>query len=269
MKPERHTSMSFDAYRDMDGLNFSLAKDAWKTPRSFRAAERVTQVATDAMREGSLIHSMVLEPGALREEYVKGPDCRRGTKEWKSFEDTKSRGRKIVKPDEWSNAERVADAVRSNADALQLLDPDGGEVEVVYTWTDEETGLILKSRIDIVRDGVIVDLKTTTDASGHTMSRRLVTSPFYYLAQLAWYQMAYHSFHGEYPSAHIIAAEKSIGNPVAVYDIDEAELEYERNRIRELLNLIVRIRMDEVDTEHYSRRVLLAPDWHFQKESKL
>ena len=121
MKPERHPGMTFNKYRAMDGLNFSTAKNAWKTPRSFRAAEKIATAKTDAMHEGSLVHTMVLEPDRLHKEYVMGPDCRRGTKEWESFVTTKGRNKEIIKPDEWNDAKWVAAAVRSNPDAEALL----------------------------------------------------------------------------------------------------------------------------------------------------
>ena len=43
-----------------------------------------------------------------------------------------------------------------------------------FSWKDEDSGLIVKARPDVLHDNMIVDLKTIRDASVHSYQRDMV-----------------------------------------------------------------------------------------------
>ena len=278
MMPEEYTDMTFDEYRAEEALNFSKAKKALTCPISFLSPDIGT---TDAMRQGTICHTALLEPGLMRRDYVRGPEgVRRGTKAWK--EDESKAGRKtLVKPAEHDRALDMAKSVKSNTDAVFMLESDfdapDSKKEVSYVWKDPKCGLMLKARIDCLSyrwDSMwVVDYKTTDDASPFAMGRKLVTQPYYYLMQMAWYCRAVKNYeesqlegHKPHVNACIIAAEKSPGYPTAVYHIDRDDLEEADKKIDDLLALIVKIKEGEVEQKHYPTLDLTAPEWWRQKE---
>jgi len=294
MMPEEYTDMTFDEYQAEADLNFSKAKKALTCPISFLSPDTGT---TDAMRQGTICHTALLEPGLMRRNFVRGPEgVRRGTKAWKEAEDKAGR-KALVKPAEHDRALDMAKSVKSNTDAVFMLESDFSAPwtpeeemycisdkkttdslkEVSYAWKDQKSGLMLKARIDCLShrwDSYwVVDYKTTDDASPFAMGRKLVTQPYYYLMQMAWYCRAVKTFYeSEFPrreahvNACIIAAEKSPGYPTAVYHIDHDDLEEADKKIDDLLALIVKIKEGEVEQKHYPTLDLAAPEWWRQKE---
>ncbi len=80
-------------------------------------------------------------------------------------------------------AERCATAVRAHPTAAEWL--RGGRAEEVVTWTDEETGIACKARLDFITPGSAIDLK-----SGRRQTLRDIQADvarYGYHGQLAWY----------------------------------------------------------------------------------
>ena len=99
-------------------------------------------------------------------------------------------------------------------------------------WEDEETGLQCKCRPDIWAGKVIVDLKTTEDASPEGFSRSIQT--YGYGIQAAHYLAGAGS--GSGADAFIfVAVEKKAPYAVAVYELDPLSLEICETKRRALL----------------------------------
>lgn len=94
-------------------------------------------------------------------------------------------GRTIMTPEEWHQLSNMRDAVNAHPVARRLL-PVDGHAELSVYWTDEQTGELCRCRPDFWRrDGILVDLKTTEDASPEAFAKSLanwryhVQHPFY------------------------------------------------------------------------------------------
>jgi exodeoxyribonuclease VIII len=94
--------------------------------------------------------------------------------------------RNILEPEEWDQLHRMRDAVMAHPAARALLTNAPGMAEQSVYWVDEATGTLCRCRPDYWRvDGIIVDVKTTEDASPEAFAKSIggwryhVQHPYY------------------------------------------------------------------------------------------
>jgi hypothetical protein len=180
---------------------------------------------TDAQAFGEMLHTCVLQPELFQGRYVVAPKCDRRTKagktEWGVFEALNA-DRQIVEPDPWRRCENMAHAVRTHPAARALLDARM-DTEVSAVWKCRRTGVLCKLRADALADlggiPVVIDLKTTEDASRRAFERSIWT--FGYHRQAAMYLDGLAAHGRVCESFCFIAVEKSPPHAVAVYRITD------------------------------------------------
>lgn len=177
---------------------------------------------TDAMRLGSLTHCAVLEPAAVADRYAAWTGPSRATKEgkaaWLQFQEANA-GKEIVDAADIAKAATIAAAVRAHPAASALL-ASLSAVETPIFWTDPATATACRSKLDGVRHGaqpLIVDLKTTQDASPRAFARSAVN--YMYHMQAAAYIRALACSGQPDARVMIIAVETSAPHLVAVYEL--------------------------------------------------
>ena len=114
---------------------------------------------------GTAVHAMVLEPE--KDLVLCGPENRRG-KLWTSArEEAQLEGKTVLTQEDYAICLAMVNSVMSNSAAVDLVSDLCAVKEVSIFGTDKETGLALKARPDIFipERGILVDLKTTRDAS--------------------------------------------------------------------------------------------------------
>lgn len=169
MQPGIYPDLADADYRATDAVSVSTLKRFSEAP----AKAHVSRPDTDAMRAGRVIHTAVLEAWSFDARYERTELDRRGTKAWQEEEAAAlSAGRQLLKAAEWQQAAAIRDAVLAHPTARELLAP-GLEAEASIFWTDRDTGLACRARADGIRraDRIIVDVKTTVDASPEEFSR--------------------------------------------------------------------------------------------------
>ena len=230
-----------------------------RSPAHLRADLDNPGEPTDAMRLGSAIHMAVLEPdvfattyheagqceGVLKSGARKGEQCTNtGTGRW---------GGQWFCGQHKGNGEADAIEVLSRADFLvcngirrslwthpklrKLMDAAGRE-ELTVIWDDSESGVRCKARVDrLVEDfgGVVLDLKTTTDARPHAFERKVFE--FGYFRQKPLYQDALWQCGIETKHCVIAAAEKEDPYAVAGYRLADGAADAGREELRKLLAL--------------------------------
>jgi exodeoxyribonuclease VIII len=90
--------------------------------------------------------------------------------------------------DDWFRAKACIDAVNAHPAASQLL--AGAERELSLFWTDARYHVPCKARYDARNHGLVMDLKTTQDASPEGFARQA--------ANLLYHCQAAHYFSGEH-----------------------------------------------------------------------
>ncbi len=154
------------------------------------AAAKVAVEESANLILGSATHAFVLEgEEAFLKEFAVAPYCDKRTKAGKEtfaeFQDA-NKGKAVITADEMQLIICMGNAVHAHPFASQLLKQGISEQSVF--WQDEETGLYCKCRPDRIpsgNKGVLVDLKTTTDASEHAFTRSITV--YGYHRQAAMY----------------------------------------------------------------------------------
>lgn len=83
-------------------------------------------------------------------------------------------GKATISPDVMTAIERQGLIFDRHADVQKLL--DGGESEVSIFWTDDETGLPMKARLDRLKPTYVADLKTISNPLGKPIRRAILTA---------------------------------------------------------------------------------------------
>jgi len=168
--------MSFDpkAYP----VRFSNLKHIDNSPAHYLHALR-NRTDTPVMRRGRLVHAMLL--GGIQ-EWVGFDGDKRSGKEWKAFDEA-NQGAEVYTNPEWELAEKIADAVRAEPDAMAVLQGER-EKELAFKLADRACG----ARLDVLGPDYATDLKVVSN--GHPKAFRYMVKKMAYHAQVAWYMNA-------------------------------------------------------------------------------
>ena len=157
------TDISNEEYHLDPSLSASGAKTiALQSLAHYKYAKRKTSTAFDV---GTAVHTLVLEPHLSNNVWC-GPETRRG-KEWKErYAEAQEAGAVLLTEADYQIAVDMANSVRSNAAAMELLSGDL-LVEASVFSHDNEHGVDMRCRPDGWRKDIaaVIDLKTTIDAS--------------------------------------------------------------------------------------------------------
>lgn len=242
MEPGIYTGITNDDYHAGPGISQSALSALARSPLHYWAQHvdpnRERREPSAAMKLGSAIHMAVLEPELFVEAYVIAPKVDRRTKDGKATWDQfviDAGDKELLSAEDYIVCQSIAQQVRNHPTARKVFQ-DGIAEESVY-WHDRETGLLCRCRPDWMKGNVIVDLKSTDDAS-HAAFQRSAWNYRYWM-QAAWYMDGVEQATGIRPEAFVFAAfEKSAPYACAFYYADEAMLEMGRREYRKLLNVL-------------------------------
>ena len=150
-------------YLGQNALSSSSAKDLYKSPKTY--FNKTKEVNSDAppLREGRLIHTVVLEEEKLHDKYVFSDMGSRRTKTFAEAQDyAKATGREAMLTSELNKANELCNAIRFNSHANELF--TGGTAETPAIG--QLYGLPFRGKADYLKDGHLIDLKTTAKLDG-------------------------------------------------------------------------------------------------------
>lgn len=229
--------MDNEPYHQAAGISKSHLDEVARSPRhywnrylnpNYRRPE-----PTEAMRLGSAIHAAMLEPDVFAKQYCMRPpgiDLRTtiGKQRFAAFE-AENLGKDILKEDDHRLCMDLAKALRDHPVAGPLF--SDGKSEQCYFATDPETGALVKCKPDWqIDNGMMVDLKSTTDASPSTFSRDV--AKYRYFVQSPWYKDVHKILYGELPPFVFVAIEKEEPYAIGVYYLDATDEQFGRNIAR-------------------------------------
>jgi exodeoxyribonuclease VIII len=183
--------------------------------------------------------------------------------------------RNVLEAEEWDQLMNMREAVMAHPAARKLVEAPGRAEHSVY-WIDKATGELCRCRPDKWLDnGVILDLKTTEDASPEGFAKSIAN--WAYDVQDPFYCDGIQAATGKAPRAFIfLAVEKGArvveGQPlgVAVYQLDEASRELGRAKYREDLMVYSQCKKNDV-WPCYGDKIqsISVPQWQFSKNAHL
>tara|TARA_R100000329_G_scaffold114269_1_gene93824 strand:- start:259 stop:1023 length:765 start_codon:yes stop_codon:yes gene_type:complete len=144
-------------------LSSSSLKTILKSPKTYRNIIKYGSVEdTPALRAGKLLHWMVLEPHKIdRLEFV---DV--SSKNAKVYKEALSKHGEVYLEKEKQDAERLTDALLRNEEAIKLINKSEFEVPALEMLD----GFPVRGKADILKEGHIIDLKSSQDLNGFRYS---------------------------------------------------------------------------------------------------
>lgn len=208
MQPGIYQGMSIDEYHGHTGsISKSGLDQIARSPAHYFAkyldVRDKPEGPTAAMKLGSAVHTMVLEPHQFDARYALAPadapkrptqaqlnaknpsaDSVRAIAFWQQF-DLLTAGKEIISQDYYDTCRCMRDSVMAHSAAAWLL--QAGTAETSMFANDPETGAMVRVRPDwITEGGIVADLKTTEDARPSEFGRSCYN--FRYHVQDALYQ---------------------------------------------------------------------------------
>lgn len=134
----------------------------------------------------------------------------------------------VLTSDEWARLHAMRDAVMSHPAARALLTKVPGKAEQSVYWVDPLTGELCRCRPDFWRDDdIIVDVKTTTDASPEAFARSIYD--WRYHVQDPLYRDGIEAATGRQVKGFVfVAVETKAPHAVAVYVLEPEAVELGR-----------------------------------------
>lgn len=231
--------MNAPDYFAMPGVNWSTLKHMRDSAKAYRYAVDIGMEDSDLLREGRLLHTLVLEPTRFDLDYIAWEGKVRHGKEWDAFAAAHA-DQCIVTPRQIDEAQAMAAAVLSSAEAMEYLgDRRAAQFEHTLQWTDAATGLKCKARADVLIPGrrVLADLKGCASIDARRFG--LQSARLGYHCQTAHYSNGVTAARGWVPMKRkLIAVERLPPHDVAVFDVGDEDMEIAREEVAYLLGRV-------------------------------
>ncbi|MCK5610332.1 PD-(D/E)XK nuclease-like domain-containing protein, partial [Candidatus Pacearchaeota archaeon] len=193
------------------------------------AFARVKQETTPIMELGRAVHCYILEgPDKFDATFAVSPSCdrryKKGKEIWADFVEANP-GKTVITEENYIKIYGMDKAVKSHPFAGELL--ADGVAEQAAFWTDEETGIKCKCKVDWIPSGhnILVDLKSTQNSGEYEFAKSAAT--YRYINQAALYGEGFSKAAGtQYDAFVFVAVEKEFPYRTEVYVIDEEYLAY-------------------------------------------
>jgi hypothetical protein len=133
-----------------------------------------------ALSQGAGVHILAQEPHNWRKRFYVAPDMRRQGKEWETHVKI-ANGREILKHSEAMECVKMAWALNNNARVRDGVLRHDGYSECTVLWTDPDTGLECRGRLDrlsIVAQ-FVSDFKSAADASPRKFLRAVLDNRYH------------------------------------------------------------------------------------------
>ena len=226
-------------YRASEGISRSELWRIRESPEKFRWYREHPEEPTPALIFGAAVHKMLLEPEDFGTEFAVAPVCDRRTKDGKEAYNaflTAAEGKAIITAEDYAKAAEMIQAALEAPFVAKLL---RGEHELPFFWEDDLTGEPCKARVDCLTEisgkSVIVDYKTTADASTESFMRSVIN--YGYDFQAAMYCEGVERVTGKKPTFVFIAQEKAAPYAVNILQADELVIKRGYDIFRELLGI--------------------------------
>lgn len=157
--------------------------------------DRPPKEATEAMIFGNAFHTYILEPEQFKSRYFVKPEQQllkdliemfgkedgrlKFDSQKADLEDfmLKSRDKVLLSDKQMTTLQFMKQSLENHPQAWNTV--EGGIYEQSYFWEDKESGILCKARPDILHSNMIIDLKTTVDASPSGFQRAIVSGGYH------------------------------------------------------------------------------------------
>jgi hypothetical protein len=250
--PGLRRSMSNADYQQSTALSVSQVKRLRKSPFHYHAltlpSDAPPKAPAPALLNGTLTHCAFLEPDEFDKRYWVAPDLNKNSNAFKQLR-AEQTGLEVITEADKARAYAQAASLRALPDIADLMAQ--GEAEVSAFWFEDDPDMtepvLCRCRPDWVsyvaygHGCILVDVKTTTDASPEGFARACHT--YDYHLQADWYTRGYERASGMQVHGFIFAVvESEYPHAAAVYMLSDSALNLARTQNREALHLYAKCR---------------------------
>lgn len=197
-------------------------------------AGKYQQKVTEDFKLGNLCHTLLLEPEKFEREYAVLPcDINKRTnagKEVMASFALEAEGKTVIDDDTLVQAHSIVASVQRNPDAMALI--ADATIEPSIYWTDKDTGLQFKARPDIMHPHIVVDFKTTVEASAWSFQNS--SYKYGYFLQAAMNSAALASIRLEMEKFVFICVEKTEPYVTGIYVCDDSAISWGLEQFHDL-----------------------------------
>lgn len=265
-------SCSWDEYKQIEAVNHGRLKLMDLSPWHYHQYRE--SKPTKALEFGIWFHESLLEPKNFDSKYIVEPKyssngrTKEGKEERSRFA-AENPGKIVLSEDDFLTLKSMRESVMTDQYGKRIF--NGGQPEMTATWSDRETGIPCKGRIDWISDelpNVIVDLKTTNDANPNNLMKACYNYKYY--TQAAFYLQAWETIQGKKADGFIfVFVEKpddpqNTPLPPQIYELSKDFLNLGNQKIKEWLNKLNEIQKkntEEYPHYTYGLSVLNLPAW--------
>lgn len=232
MKAEIRHDLSNAEYHGLPAIGKSGLDLMARSPAHFRYQAKNEQSRNMVL--GTAAHMAILEPDKFSDAFVTLPDgVDRRSSAYKEAAAAKGADYVLTRS-EADRIEGMASAVQGNKWAMDFL--ADGRPEVSVFADDPVTGVRCKVRPDwLASGGVIVDLKTTSDASDEGFGKSVAN--YRYHVQAAFYTDVYRWATGDVLPFRFLVVESDLPHGCTIMELPADVIEYGRRMYRRDLNL--------------------------------
>lgn len=202
----------------------------------------------NALDEGSLTHTLILEPDQIDKEYAffKG-GLKRGS-EWEAFKANAPAGKTLISYPQKVRCEAYAKSCLSNPHARELL--QGGEPEL--TLCGELSGISVKTRFDYINydKGYIADVKTTSHESGADFFKLACEQYMYFLSSALYMAVASEFYKKPFEFYFIVISKSS--QRTDVYKLSQKSFTEGNLQLKEACAILNQARKTNVWTKQHA-----------------
>jgi len=230
--------LTYQEYESREGFRQSSFKHLARSPGHYQEAQK-NPTKSDALTFGSAFHTFVLEPELFQGQFAVLPLYDGRTAEGKKIKaafEAENKGKELLTSKEMETIRAMAASINRHESARKIIELSKEREQSIF-WTDPETGVKCKARLDMICRplNVCFDLKTTEDASLREFSRSIVKWGYHYQGAHTLNGCA---ANGEGIEAFgFIAVEKTPPHGVGVYRIEDQSLITAGLEIQALLRL--------------------------------
>lgn len=238
-----------------------------KTPAHYYATSylnpnRIEQDEKDAFDFGRAAHSLLLGESGFFKQFTVRPEAfkdyrTKAAQEWR--DSTRAEGLTPLTSDDLAAIKAIAANLDAHPLARDLL---RGHIEQSLVFKDGPTGVWLKSRPDVlpIADGVVADLKTTTDASPEAVQRTIMN--FGYAMQGALIGKAMKAVLDiDMTAFALVFVEKAAPFAVNVVEVDLDWIAYAGRQLRRAIDTFARCVETDTWPGYEGEPVVYMPDW--------
>ena len=257
MTSEIIENLEFQEYNSLNKITYGVLRAVKKCPaKASLMLDGMQELHSGHARLGNAIHCAVLEPhkfldyqpSTCREMQYNGAIC--GNKAyirseglWYCFRHGQNYEPDSDQPytcdkNEIEICNKVKEAFDNHSGVKTLLSSEMKN-EVSLVWTDEKTSLECKCRPDIlsIENGIVLDLKTTSK-SVHPMVFQKYAVQEGYIHQAGFTKLACENLGINLNNYYIVAVETNPPYCVAVYQLDEDDIDWAKQELLEGLNIL-------------------------------